>query len=292
MAALQSHHDSRVNPYRYGVLEGNHTEDRFGLDLVHNEVGLINFHITNLTIQHAFKYPVSTMKDEYKWYNSVQFNSREKITESWPEEREAVEKDTKLKPFVGMTVGGKKQVSTVIPPPTCDNTGQSNLRDLLQSNGSHVQKESQQFNANTNGGLKHDHGSTLWNSELRNLKGELTNSKHSQHQLISSNLAANENPPVQLNVVESLVENCLEDSLTNFKRIEDANRTWLKRDPNNFTQYGGWNTDGLGDKSMYGICKSVKNEEVVRVKYDGDQEESCRTHLLFGHGLEVSQVIF
>lgn len=38
MAALQSHHDSRVNPYRYGVLEGNHTEERFGLDLVHREV--------------------------------------------------------------------------------------------------------------------------------------------------------------------------------------------------------------------------------------------------------------
>ena len=25
---------SRTNPYRYGVLEGNHVEDRFGLDLV------------------------------------------------------------------------------------------------------------------------------------------------------------------------------------------------------------------------------------------------------------------
>lgn len=84
----------------------------------------------------------------------------------------------------------------------------------------------------------------------------------------------------------------MEDSLSNFKRIEDANRTQLKRDPNNFMQYGGWNTDGLGDKSMYGICKSVKNEDIVKIKYDGDQEESCRTHVLFGHGLEVSQVIF
>jgi hypothetical protein len=27
-----------VNPYRYGVLEGNHVEDRYGLDLVHKDV--------------------------------------------------------------------------------------------------------------------------------------------------------------------------------------------------------------------------------------------------------------
>ncbi len=30
--------DSRVNPYRYGVLEGNHVEDRFSLDLINKQV--------------------------------------------------------------------------------------------------------------------------------------------------------------------------------------------------------------------------------------------------------------
>jgi hypothetical protein len=27
-----------INPYRYGVLEGNHAEDRFGLDLAAKQV--------------------------------------------------------------------------------------------------------------------------------------------------------------------------------------------------------------------------------------------------------------
>jgi hypothetical protein len=27
-----------INPYRYGVLEGNHVEDRFGLDLAAQQV--------------------------------------------------------------------------------------------------------------------------------------------------------------------------------------------------------------------------------------------------------------
>lgn len=30
--------DQRINPYRYGVLEGNHTEDRFGMDLAAQRV--------------------------------------------------------------------------------------------------------------------------------------------------------------------------------------------------------------------------------------------------------------
>lgn len=226
------------------------------------------------------------MKDEFKWYNSVQFNAREKITETWPTEREAVENDAKLKPFIGMNVGGKKQVATVIPPPVCDTTGQSNLGDLIPSNASHS-KQTISFLLQGNGSSQ-GNNSTNWDSQIRNLKGDIVFERSSNNELITSNLAPNEQAPVQLNVVESLVENSLEDSLTNFKRIEDANRTQLKRDPNNFTQYGGWNTDGLGDKSMYGICKNVKHAEIVKNKYDGDQEESCRTHLLFGHGLEVS----
>lgn len=35
---MTTHQEARVNPYRYGVLEGNHVEDRFGLDLVHQNV--------------------------------------------------------------------------------------------------------------------------------------------------------------------------------------------------------------------------------------------------------------
>lgn len=57
------------------------------------------------------------MKDDYKWYNSVQFNQRNKITENWPSERSAVNNDQKLKPFLGMSVGGKKPVATPQVPP-------------------------------------------------------------------------------------------------------------------------------------------------------------------------------
>lgn len=35
---MTTHQEARVNPYRYGVLEGNHVEDRYGLDLVHQNV--------------------------------------------------------------------------------------------------------------------------------------------------------------------------------------------------------------------------------------------------------------
>jgi hypothetical protein len=126
------------------------------------------------------------MKDEYKWYNSVQFNNREKITENWPSEREAVSKDPKLKPFIGMNVGGKKQVSTVIPPPVCDNTGQSNLQDLLlhnSSNSHQIGQSSIGFNSQQS---HPDYGQS--NSQIRNLKGELVRSNPSQNQLITSNI--------------------------------------------------------------------------------------------------------
>ena len=32
--------ESRTNPFRFGVLEANHVEDRFSLDLVNNQVWL------------------------------------------------------------------------------------------------------------------------------------------------------------------------------------------------------------------------------------------------------------
>jgi hypothetical protein len=31
-----SNSDARTNPYRFGVLEGNHAEDRFSLDLLNS----------------------------------------------------------------------------------------------------------------------------------------------------------------------------------------------------------------------------------------------------------------
>jgi hypothetical protein len=74
------------------------------------------------------------MKDEYQWFNSVQFNQRNKVTENWPAERAKVEQNPKLKPFLGMTVGGKKDVATPIPPPQEDSTGTSNLKQLVTSN--------------------------------------------------------------------------------------------------------------------------------------------------------------
>jgi len=35
---MTTHQEARVNQYRYGVLEGNHVEDRFGLDLHYKDV--------------------------------------------------------------------------------------------------------------------------------------------------------------------------------------------------------------------------------------------------------------
>jgi hypothetical protein len=40
---MTTHQDARVNPYRYGVLEGNHVEDRNGLDLVHQSVRILPY---------------------------------------------------------------------------------------------------------------------------------------------------------------------------------------------------------------------------------------------------------
>ena len=112
------------------------------------------------------------MKDEYKWYNSVQFNTIDKITENWPTEKEVVDRDAKLKPFIGMNVGGKKQVSTVIPPPVCDTTGQSNLGNLLSQN-SHLGNSTVRALFVGNGSqVNLSQNSTIFNSQIRNLKGE------------------------------------------------------------------------------------------------------------------------
>ena len=121
------------------------------------------------------------MKDEFKWYNSVQFNAREKITENWPSEREAVHKDGKLKPFIGMTVGGKKQISTPIPPPNCDNSGQSNLGQLLLESGVKEFPANLSTVINASGPGKGYQGSSLENSEIRNLKGEHVRTHASQN---------------------------------------------------------------------------------------------------------------
>lgn len=68
---LMSEERSRTNPYRFGVLEGNHAEDRIALDL--------------LAKQARGPLPQSTMKDDYRWFNSVLFEQREAFAERFPE---------------------------------------------------------------------------------------------------------------------------------------------------------------------------------------------------------------
>lgn len=121
------------------------------------------------------------MKDEYKWYNSVQFNTRDKVTENWPTEKEVVDRDAKLKPFLGMNVGGKKQVSTVIPPPVCDTTGQSNLGDLLFQNAPLGNSSHETLPIGNGSQLGQTQNSTNWNSQIKNLKGELVHQKTSRN---------------------------------------------------------------------------------------------------------------
>jgi hypothetical protein len=66
-----SEESSRTNPYRFGVLVGNHAEDRLGLDL--------------LARQGRGPLPQSTMKDDYRWFNSVLFEQREEYLKRFPE---------------------------------------------------------------------------------------------------------------------------------------------------------------------------------------------------------------
>jgi hypothetical protein len=70
--------------------------------------------------------------------------------------------------------------------------------------------------------------------------------------------------PVNLNVVESMLEESLEDAIDHRRQIEEANLKDPNRDPNKFSQYGGWTTEGLGDRSMYGVNHNFKNQEVVK----------------------------
>lgn len=83
MAELTS---DRVNPYRYGVLEGNHVEERFALD--------------HLNRNDQKPLPWSTMKCEYRWYNSTLFNQREDLLKRYPELVPDIHMNKKLKPFL------------------------------------------------------------------------------------------------------------------------------------------------------------------------------------------------
>ena len=76
-----SYTQARINPYRYGVLEGNHVEDRFGMDLASQNP--------------QRKTGVSQNKDTYKWINSIKFDQREKIYEDRPHLRQVEQADKK-----------------------------------------------------------------------------------------------------------------------------------------------------------------------------------------------------
>jgi hypothetical protein len=160
--------------------------------------------------------------------------------------------DPRLYPFQGIRVGGQKTVATAQDPIQGDNTGSSNLQDLVQSNfggqapnqNGSVQQSVDQ--SNTGIGCK---------SGLRTLKGELIAccgagikpQEIHRDEDISSNLPYKGPSPVQMNVVESLHEDTQEDAIEDLRKIEQANKKDSNRDPNKFTQYGGWTTEGLGD---------------------------------------------
>lgn len=71
-----------INPYRYGVLEGNHVEDRFGLDLAASEKNR--------------KIGVSQAKDTYRWINSIKFDHRDEIYKERPHLQELEGRNHKL----------------------------------------------------------------------------------------------------------------------------------------------------------------------------------------------------
>ena len=258
------------------------------------------------------------MKDDYRWYNSVLFNKRDQLTQNWPSEKERMNNDWRLKPFQGIQVGGKKPVATAEQPLIGDDAGKSNLNDLIVSNygpihpsgivaapvmdGQPEAGHSDPTLTNIGGasgcqdpGCSDRHGAQEFG--LRTLKGELiaccgagVRPVDYLDDDITANLKQKGPSPNQMNVVESMHEENQEDALTHLQQIETANKRDSNRDPNKFTQYGGWTTEGLGDKSMYGINHTAKNKAIVKKRYEGDQEESCRSRLLMGHGLQISQV--
>ncbi len=79
-----------------------------------------------------------------------------------------------------------------------------------------------------------------------------------------------------------------------FNQEDLQNTTDSNRDPNKFTQYGGWVLQGASrgniDHSLYSIVKNPEDKEVVAIKMPGDQGQSCAKHLLFGHDLQVPKV--
>lgn len=76
----------RENPYRYGVLQGNHVEDRFSLDLVNRQKRKL--------------LPPSTMKDDYRWYNTVLFDKKDDYLKQYPELTPQIYNNKSLKPFL------------------------------------------------------------------------------------------------------------------------------------------------------------------------------------------------
>lgn len=40
------------------------------------------------------------MRDDYRWYNTVHFHKREKMTEKWPEEKDRIYNDERMIPHI------------------------------------------------------------------------------------------------------------------------------------------------------------------------------------------------
>lgn len=90
---MASSEQDRTNPYRYGVLNGNHVEERHALDLLNKQVW-------TAANKARGALPPSTMKDHYRWYNSALFEQREQLGERYPELAEQVKASQSLRPFL------------------------------------------------------------------------------------------------------------------------------------------------------------------------------------------------
>lgn len=113
-----THISSRVNPYRHGVLEGNHCEDRFGLDLA--------------AMPRDQKVVRSTTRDTYQWLNSSMFNQRQQIYEGRPHLRAKELSDHKLSYY--------PNTNTNWQDPNCNNNPYE--MNIIKNGANHINDKS------------------------------------------------------------------------------------------------------------------------------------------------------
>ena len=96
-------------------------------------------------------------------------------------------------------------------------------------------------------------------------------------------------------VVESVPFGATQEQIDQTKReIEGKASTDPNRNPNKFVQYGAWSTynDPASQlaNTMYTVQHRPEYPEVVAHHDAGDQEQNCKSHILFGHGINIGNV--